>query len=172
MGIFLCNEWFLKQQQAESKPSVGFPGNRPVCNVTAMVRDLYQSLFLISGSGDTLCTFNSFCKNLELKKTQTNRKQTTKASFYFAEVKTILVPRTMWLCSAVMYIMLVYGRCTSASVAIFLYNIGPCYLNKSEKSFSSSAKGILIKRKKHLISRINNVRWEMFLWIQECNKRK
>lgn len=80
---------------AESNPGMGFPENKPI--MTAMVRDLYQILFLISGSGGCLCTFNSFCKNYNSKKI---KDIAPVILISCAWVKTVLVPRTVRLCSA------------------------------------------------------------------------
>lgn len=84
----------------------------------------------------------------------------------WAWVKTVPVPSTVGQCSIADGHVLASGSCTSGSVAILLIInrcllLGPKIL-KSEKSLSSSARTVLVRRKKHLSSPIHGVRWEMF----------
>lgn len=91
--------WMIPKDTAMQKvrQNMGFAQNRPMWGVIAMVRDLYQIIFLISAIGGWLFTFNSIWK-------QTNKIKNIKdtASFILiscAWVKAVLVPSAVVQCS-------------------------------------------------------------------------
>lgn len=160
---------------AENETGMGLTQNRLICDVTAMVRELYQIIFLISTIGGWVC----LNIQLILKTNKLNNVKDTALLYLFL----VLVWKQ--------FLFLELWERVTADGHVFCWNQGAvplvllpssyiidkCLLSgqkilKSEKSFSSNARAILMKGKKHCSSPIYCVRWEMFSWIQECNKRK
>lgn len=140
---------------------MGFTQNRLTCDVTAMVRELYQIIFLISTIGGGVC----LNIQLILKTNKLNNIKDTALLYLFLVLgsKQFLFLELWEGVIADGDVFCWNQRAVPLVLLPSSYIINKGFLSgqkilKSEKSFSSNAWAILIRQKKHCSSPIYSVR--------------